>query len=240
MDYLLSSGGPGAAEANSHLVLADDGWESGHFQGMPGYWHTSKHGGNWGPDDDAAPITCQTCHADTVDPGAAGPSGFYWLDTTGDYQLPGGNDQLPPGATNGDPSRVATRWYARLQCTACHDGAAAPTGAGKVLPLRHVNGKREVVFDPRRSMPDLPWLPAAPNAPTRPYWVTNASPFVAIPDPAIPDVVMDGATMSLHLETARYDASTKTCTAVGCHLAQTTVQWGAPHGNVACGPCHGM
>ncbi len=106
-----ASGGAGAADANSHLVLADDGWESGHFQGMPGYWHTSKHGGNWSPANDAAPITCQTCHAETVDPAAIGPSGFYWLDTTGDYQLPGGD--LPPGDA----------FYERLQCTACHDGS---------------------------------------------------------------------------------------------------------------------
>ncbi len=219
-----ASGGPGVVNANSHLVLADDGWESGHFQGMPGYWHTSKHGGNWGPDDDAAPITCQTCHADTIDPAAAGPSGFYWLDTTGNYQLPGG-----------DPSRFG-EWYDTLQCTKCHDGTTAPAGAGKVLPLRHVNGKREVAFDPRKDVAAIPWLPAAPNTPTRPYWVTHAQPLVALP----PDAVMDGTTMSAHLASARYDASTKTCTSVACHLAQTEVTWGAPHGSIACGPCHGL
>ncbi|HEX9053024.1 MAG TPA: CxxxxCH/CxxCH domain-containing protein [Anaeromyxobacter sp.] len=233
-----ASGGAGAADANGHLVLADDGWESGHFQGLPGYWHpgSSKHGGNFGVNDDAAPITCQTCHADTVDPAAAGPSGFYWLDTTGSYQLPGG-----------DASRLGSGWYARLQCTACHDGAIAPVGAGRVLPLRHVNGKREVVFDGRAALPAIAWLPGSPSTPTRPYWVTNAQPLVTIPDPTIPDAIMEGATLSLHLESARYDVATKTCTSVACHLAQIQVTWGAPHGsglptgsNANCKACHGL
>jgi predicted CxxxxCH...CXXCH cytochrome family protein len=231
-----ASGGPGASTANSHLVVADDGWESGHFQGMPGYWHTSRHGGNVAGED-AAPITCQTCHAGTVDPAAAGPSGFYWLDTTGSYQF-------APDAPGADPARtnesVYGPWYARLQCTACHDGATAPVGRGKVLPLRHVNGKREIAFDPRTALPAIPWLPAPPDAPTRPYWVTNAQPLVTIPDPLIPDAVMEGTTLSAHLQGARYDPATKTCTSVACHLAQTQVTWGAPHGYVACGPCHGF
>jgi predicted CxxxxCH...CXXCH cytochrome family protein len=228
-----ASGGAATATANSHLVLADDGWESGHFQGLPGPWHSSKHGGLWGPGDDAAPMTCQTCHADTVDPAAAGPSGFYWLDTTGSYRF-------APDAPGADPSRVTSSFYADLQCTSCHDGTAAPVGTGRVLPLRHVNGKRDVVFDPRTALPAIAWLPAAPNVPTRPYWVTNAAPMVTIPDPSIPDAVMDGATLSLHLLSARYDPATKTCTNAACHLAQTSVVWGAPHGNVACGPCHGF
>lgn len=226
------SGGAGAPDANSHLVLADDGWESGHFQGMPGPWHTSKHGGNWTDpprptENDAAPITCQACHADSVDPGAAGPSGFYWLDTTGDYQLPGG-----------DPGRLASPIYARLQCTACHDGAAAVAGAGRMLPLRHVNGRRDVAFDARTVLPALSWLPASPSTPTRPYWVTNAAPGVTFPDPAIPDAFLQGTTLSAHLASARYDAATKTCASVACHLAQTEVTWGAPHGFAACSACH--
>ncbi|HET8542759.1 MAG TPA: CxxxxCH/CxxCH domain-containing protein [Anaeromyxobacter sp.] len=223
------SGGPGLADANSHLVLADDGWESGHFLGLPGPWHSpqSKHGGSWGPGEDAAPMTCQTCHADTVDPAAAGPSGFYWLDTTGDHHLPGG-----------DPGRVTSPQYLQLQCTACHDGAVAPLGAGRVLPLRHVNGTREVVFDPRTTLPAIPWLPPPPDAPTRPYWVTNAFPGVSLPDPAIPDAIMEGGTMSLHLGSARYEAATKTCTNAACHLLQAQVTWGAVHGWSACDQCH--
>jgi predicted CxxxxCH...CXXCH cytochrome family protein len=61
---------------------------------------------------------------------------------------------------------------------------------------------------------------------------------MTIPDPAVPDAVMDGATLSLHLASARYDPATKTCTSVACHLAQTTVVWGAPHGWAACDSCH--
>jgi hypothetical protein len=76
----------------------------------------------------------------------------------------------------------------------------------------------------------MDWLPASPNRPTRPYWVTNGSPGISIPDPAIPDAIMEGTTLSLGLQSAGYDASTKTCTSVACHLQQTSVQWGAVHG----------
>ncbi len=215
------SGGVGAANANSHLVLASDGWESGHFGGMPGPWHTSKHGrSDWG--EDAAPITCQTCHAETVDPASTAPGGFYWLDTTGNYDLGG------------------LLGYA---CESCHTGAAGapPQGSGKVLPLRHVNGRRDVIFDPRTTLPDLSWLPPAPYTPTRPYWVTNEATGITFPDPAIPDAEVVGTTagtLSLHLASARYDASTKTCTSVACHLQQTQVTWGAPNDWNACSTCH--
>ncbi len=221
-----ASGGPGAATANSHLVLADDGFESGHFHGLPGPWHGSKHGGAFIAAEDAAPITCETCHAQTVDPAARGPSGFYWLDTTGDYLLPGGlaASSPPYGPT--------------LQCTACHDGTNAPVGRGRVLPLRHVNGKREVAFDPRTSLPAIAWLPAAPGTPTRPYWVTSASFGLTLPDPRIPDAIMEDTTLSLHLSSARYDVASKACSNVACHLAQTEVIWGAPHGWSACTACH--
>ena len=130
------SGGAGAPDANGHLQLQADGFEWGHFAGLPGPWHRTKHGGYW-PGNDAAPITCQTCHFDTVDPAAAGPSGFYWLDTTGTYQLAGG--------------------LLGFDCRECHGTTSGPpAGSGRALPLRHVNGRREVVFDPRTSLPDCP------------------------------------------------------------------------------------
>lgn len=214
------SGGAGAPDANSHLVLATGAWESGHLLGLPGAFHGSKHGGITAGEG-AAPITCQTCHADTVDPSATGPSGFYWLDTTGSYQLPGG-----------DPSRLALAEYAALRCTTCHDGVRAAAGAGRVLPLRHVNGRRDVVFDRRLAVPPLPGAPSGTSAPTRPYWVSDGSPGGALPL----DATYDGTTLSLHLGSAAYDPATKSCTSVACHLSETTVRWGTPHGT--CTRCH--
>lgn len=219
------SGGAGTATANTHVVLADDGWELGHFLGLPGPWHTSKHGGGWSDSDDASAITCQTCHSDTVDPSNTGPSGFYYLDTTGTYQLAGG-----------DPSRVASPLYLRLQCSACHSagGKAAP-GSGRVLPLRHVNGSRDVVFDPRSTLPAIAWLPPAPNTPTLPNWVTNGN---ISGWPA--SVAFNGTTASFSLAGAGYDPATKTCSNVACHVQQTQVTWGvAPVGQATCvATCH--
>ncbi|BDG03775.1 CxxxxCH/CxxCH domain c-type cytochrome [Anaeromyxobacter oryzae] len=221
-----ATGGAGAPDANGHIGLAPDNgvlYEWGHFTGLPGPWHSSKHGGGtWGPGEDAAPITCQTCHADTVDPTATGPSGFYWLDTTGDYQLEGGHSAISCAAAG------------------CHgDGDRSPTGKGRVLPLRHVDGAREVAFDRRPDLPDLSFLPQPPDRPTRPYWVTHAATGIVFPTPDIPDAVMDGATLSLRLEGAGYDPATKTCSNVACHLLERQVVWGTPHnGYESCRGCH--
>jgi predicted CxxxxCH...CXXCH cytochrome family protein len=221
-----ASGGAGAADANSHLQLQADGWEWGHLGGLPGPWHGSKHAVQPGITD-AAPVTCQACHFESVDLAAgAGPSGFYWLDTTGDYRLPGG-----------DPARLGSDAYARLDCTTCHQaGGPVPPALGRASPLRHVNGRRDVVFDPRTSLPDLAWLPAAPSRPTRPYWVTGS---VTLP-PGV-DAIQEGATISMHLAGASYEPATKTCTNVACHLSQSSVAWGTPHaGFQACAACHGL
>jgi predicted CxxxxCH...CXXCH cytochrome family protein len=228
------SGGAGADDANTHLQLDSDGWETGHFGGLPGPWHDSKHGGDsWGPDQMASPITCQTCHFETADPSSAGPSGFYWLDTTGDYQIPGG-----------------ALGYA---CASCHapGDPAAPTGNGRVLPLRHVNGRPDVAFGPRLALPPgTPGLPPAPFTPSRPIWVTDAGistlgpDAIREPDPIPPPPPggwpYSNATLSMHLGSAGYDPATKTCTNVSCHLAQTSVTWGGPTGSYACGACHGF
>ncbi len=213
-----ASGGPGGPDANGHLGLTDDGYVWGHFAGLPGPYHGSKHGKL--PGNDAAPLTCQTCHADTVDPGNTGISGFYYLDTSGSYAADGG--------------------LLYDACSLCHTGAAgAPaTGSGKVLPLRHVNGSRDVVFDARASLPAIGWLPAAPDTPTRPYWATNASPGYLPPTSGL-----DGLTWSLTLggvgqaAPARYDPATKTCSNVACHLESLGPVWGAPYDvNVPVGP----
>lgn len=221
------SGGAGAADANTHLQLADDGWEYGHFPGMLGAWHTSYHGG-WRAASDAAPITCQTCHAQTVDPAVAGPSGFYWLDTSGDYQLPGG-----------DPARLASPYWANTHCATCH-GGGAPAGSGGVLPLRHVNGTREVAFDPRTLLPVNVYPGAPTSGLTRPYWVRGLSGGGPTPVPAGGLYEADTSTFSVELSGAGYDPATKTCSGVACHLQETQVRWGVtPVGTATCSPCHG-
>ena len=183
------SSAPGTAGANSHLDFTDQGREFGHYAGLAGPAHAQKHGGGaFGPGHAAAPITCQACHFDTTDPTSTGPSGFYWLDTNGTYLLPGG-----------DPARFQDAFWKSTQCASCHKPGGAPTGNGKVLPLRHVNGRRDVVFDTRTQLPTYAGLPAAPNTPTRPYWVTGAYTCDAIPAGA----VIEGTTLSMQLSATR-------------------------------------
>ncbi len=229
-----ASGGAGTATANSHLDLAEDGYEYGHFLGMPGPTHSSQHGASPATGVDAAPITCQTCHYDTTDPTSTGPSGFYWLDTTGNYALPGG-----------DPSRIDWGWQAGIQCGSCHNSSGGPPLAqGRVLPLRHVNGVRDVVFDPRTSLPAIDWLPASPNRPTAPYWITGGSLTIGWPA----GVTWNGTTVSFGLSGATYDPVAKTCASVACHMSQGSTPsnplvWGDPYvytGSKTCNACHPM
>jgi len=242
------SGGRATATANTHLNLDLDGWEYGHFLGLPGPDHSSKHGGaaGWGPGYDSAPITCQTCHFETTDPANTGTSRFYWLDTTGSYRLPGGD----PWRT--DPYYAA--WWASLDCATCHtttvpSQVSSTVGlikTGRVLPLRHVNGSRDVVFDKRTSLPANSLLPAYPNTPTLPYWT---SPVGATGNWAS-DTILEGTTRSFTLGTATYNASNKSCSNVACHLAQGS-DWYKPYvpliwgdtagggwGSEPCNRCH--
>lgn len=193
------SGDAGSPTANVHLVMADDGYEFGHFGGLPGPWHTSFHGGSG-----AGAITCQACHYATTDPTHTGPSGFYWLNTTGNYKLDG-------GALN-------------YSCTGCHSpdaGIVSPPGAGGVLPLKHVNGVRDVVFDRRMLLP-AGYTGGVTPAPTAPFWVLGSS-----------------TTKNFDLADAGYDPASKTCTNVSCHHQQTSVQWGVtPVGWATCNDCH--
>lgn len=222
-----NSGGAGTATANSHVNLADDGYEFGHFGGMIGPWLESRHGVS--ATYNAAPITCQTCHSETVDPANTGPSGFYYLDTSGSYQLPGGW-----------AGRIGSLWYARLRCDTCHSSThpTAPLGTGKVLPLRHVNGVRDVTFDTRQTLPPIPWLPAAPNIAVKPYWFTQGNRMSDWPE----SVIWNGWTASFDLSNSSYDAARKTCTNVACHMAENPV-WGTPYqyytnGGPTCYACH--
>ena len=224
-DY--TTGGAGTATANSHINLALDGFATGHFSGIRGPWHTPQHGDPWGYGQDSAPITCQTCHYETTDPANVGPNGFYWLDTSGNYQVPG---ILYPSEEDG------------YVCSKCHnpdDPNGPAVGIGKVLPLRHVNGKRDVIFDPRETLPqDIAWLPADPNKPARPVWFTQASQTTGWPTTGAP-ITWNGTTRSWSLSSATYDPATKTCSATSCHVQfeTTTVAptrpnpvWGSPVG----------
>lgn len=232
-----TNGGPGAASANGHVALWADGtYEWGHYAGFPGVSHeNSKHGGTAMATTDywygqsSAPITCQTCHYDTADKTNTGPSGFYYLDVTGNYEL-------------SDAGLVYT--YA---CASCHDGTKAPVGTGgRVMPFFHVNGTRDVRFDPRTDLTGMDAtylatkLPASPNTPTRPYWYSNGAPAMGSLKPLPADVLEEGTSVSMHLGAAGWNASTKTCSSVTCHFKQTSVQWGGTNGTTtaACYSCH--
>jgi predicted CxxxxCH...CXXCH cytochrome family protein len=227
-----ASGGPAAPDANGHVGLTDTGREFGHYVGIAGPSHTQKHGGGaWPTTQAAAPITCQTCHFETTD-AKTGPSAFYWLDPSGSYALPGG-----------DPARANDPDWRATQCASCHrEGGSAPmpTSPAGVLPLRHVNGRRDVVFDPRTALPAYASLPAAPDRPTRPYWVTGAR----ICEPLPAGAVLEGTTLSLHLAGASWNPATKTCAGVACHFGATPV-WGRPYRSSVAAPdasccgCHG-
>jgi predicted CxxxxCH...CXXCH cytochrome family protein len=234
------SGPAGSATANTHLVPRSTTYLGTVYTGGYGHfaWHnrtralyTQYVSGQHGASDSttgneladgtfgAAPMTCQACHYETVDPSATGPSGFWWLNTTGNYQADGQN-------------------YAGFDCTraGCHDGqpTRAPAGDGGVLPWRHVNGRRDVIFDPRTATTGYR-APLAPAAPVFPYWVTvvefndanHLPPGSAFsPWPPPPDGTPAAGTISFALGGAAYDPATKTCASVSCHLAQTSARWG--------------
>jgi predicted CxxxxCH...CXXCH cytochrome family protein len=204
-----ASGGAGLATANSHLQLDNKGAPWGHYSFVMTDLRYTQHGRGNAPDflnwsrivySDAAPITCQTCHFGTTDPSNTGPSRFYWLDTTGDYAL-------------------ANSWNYAYVCTSCHSAsnAAAPVGAGRVLPLRHVNGVRDVEFDSRTGDPGASWVPSL-DRPVRPYWYTQGSTTLA--GWSTTNRTMAGTTAQFDLSPARYDPIQKTCTNVTCHISQ--------------------
>jgi predicted CxxxxCH...CXXCH cytochrome family protein len=244
------SGGPGAATANSHLDLDDFGWETGHFAGMAGPTHGSKHGGGnplYGSDlqQAASPITCQACHFETV---KEAPGRFFFLDTTGDYRL---------DRAGADASRLGARAWQQGQCATCHE----PDREGTVLPARHVNGRRDVVFDRRPALPDgfatgLPDLAAA--GAIRPYYVTDFRPrgtepggavrFRLLADSELRATTAGTLVFTTTLESATYDAETKTCASVGCHVGRSSLEqagvvgplrWGQPFVWFSnCNGCH--
>jgi predicted CxxxxCH...CXXCH cytochrome family protein len=220
--------GAGAPGANGHLGVDSYAWVVGHFRGIGAVGHADRHGAppTLGPpvtSNTETAITCQTCHYDTTTPAAPGASRFYWLNTTGYYDFPI-TDPAQGGAVG---------------CTTCHSSTGtSPQGADRVLPLRHVNGKRDVVFDTRTTIdPAISYLPAAPNKPTRPFFRAS--------DPTAYwlDLVFNGSTASFYLDGTRstYNQGTKTCT-VACHnlvpASNLTMVWGAAF-DWDCQHCHG-
>lgn len=239
-------------EASLHLVMGDDGWEFGHFGSLPGPWN------HWFPyhgigEDDywgtvmASPFTCQLCHYDTVDPTHTGSGDFYYIDTSGDYDLGG---------------------LLGYSCTSCHtdDESTPETATGAIVPLRHVNGVRDVVFDPRDEFPARDYMPlngeGSPIAPMYPHWVSadaTVGPLCWTPElgttgtcPVDPDCVtgcasdptcisgcgvdpdcecregnippdshMEDGFWSFTLRNSTWDAERRTCENVPCHLAQS-------------------
>ena len=230
-----ANGGPGAAGANSHIFLNWLGRESGHFAGLPGPSHPARHGAATSAGSAtarAAPMTCQACHAQTIDPANVAPGGFFYLDTTLTTRLAGGA-----------PDRIIAAAWQDTQCVTCHKAGGAPTGTGKVRPRLHVNGVRDVTFD-ARTAPPAAWLFGAvlgANAPTRPYFVTQAffpGP-VTLPAGAGFDA---GGTLSYELSAATYLPATMTCSAVACHLGRA-VRWGQQDLQTSpptCTGCHGV
>ena len=231
------NGGPDSGTENTHVVLADDGGTLGHFGGLIGPWLYSFHGYSNGVAGvrESAPITCQTCHLESVDRNNTGPSGFYYLDTSGDYQI---RDAA------GNPA--ATLYDA---CGNCHTGlaGAAPKGWGKAAPLRHVNGRPDVVFDTRDLPGALTGYPGAPSGINlQPYWFAN--PYYGGPSALYNGAVCENNTWSVNLKSASYDYETKTCTNVACHLQESNsdfpalppLRWGkTPVGWASCDACHG-
>lgn len=231
-----ANGGPDG-QANSHLFLNWYGREGGHFAPLPGTFHQSRHGNPAAhPGQQAAPMTCQTCHAATVDPANTAPGGLFYLDATLTTRLPGG-----------DAARLTDPAWLDTQCTSCHGTGtgAPPLGGGKVRPVKHVNGTRDVAFDGRL---DVPVTALGALAPTRPYFSSDASLPVAVTlpagsgwDPAAP-AAGARATLSHELSRASYDPSSRTCSSVGCHLGQP-VRWGQKDFETAaptCTGCHAL
>jgi hypothetical protein len=79
-------------------------------------------------------------------------------------------------------------------------------------------------------MSPVPWLPASPNTPTRPYWRAGG----ALAEQPWPAAIFDGSTVSLSLVGATYNPVGKTCT-VACHSVDPV--WGRQQA-YNCQGCH--
>jgi predicted CxxxxCH...CXXCH cytochrome family protein len=112
-----------------------------------------------------------------------------------------------------------------------------------------VNGVRDVAFDARAayagSAAGVPQLPA--GAVLRPYYLTNSFLPLDADDLHADAEILDSSpqVLSMFLASARYDAGTRTCTNVACHMARQgkvdagfrPLQWGAQVAD-SCSGCH--
>lgn len=224
-----ASGGADSATANSHIMLSPGGDELGHFAGLPGYKYMGSYHGDPGAFASTV-ISCQTCHYESVDPTNTGPDGFYYLDTTGTYDLGGSNP---------------------YDCSWCHTGPTStpPAKAGRAFSKAHVNGRRDVVFDPRTSLPSsVPLaLPAGlTGRPSRPQWTSL---YWSGASELPPGSGNDGNYWSAQLSGSGYNQATKTCTAIPCHIKQSNessfpgarvvpLRWGSPPAGCGSDNCH--
>ena len=221
------SGGPGAPDANSHVNLADD-W----LRVRPLPRHARRRGTRRStaatprpPRATWPPITCQTCHFDTVDPANTAARRLL-------LPRPDGGYDLLPGGDRGAHRLRAGR--AMLAARLPHRARGRPSaGPGRVLPLRHVNGRRDVVFDRRTRCPRLSHRAPGLATPTQSSVTTAARRHLApryatqlagVPWP--PDVHPAAAVADhrarLPLDTRRrVRPDTKTCSGVACHLERS-------------------
>jgi predicted CxxxxCH...CXXCH cytochrome family protein len=174
----------------------------------------------WVGETYAGAARCGHCHA--YPPRAAPPGnegagqGHAWMDS---------------GFEDGHFYNMAAGWP--IQCRRCHQQTVAGYLADSDWHYQqsdwtivfdqpmaiadfttHVNGKKDVAFD--------------------------LSP--ANCDQTSPDLQYSGLVTVPCLKTATFDPATRRCSNVECHLAQTTVTWGAPYradwGSVECNACH--
>ena len=129
------------------------GPDSGTTSGSRRSAHASKHGSPRPGEAAHQSPARRATSPPTNSASATGPLRFYWLDTTGSYEL-----------DEGDPNRLTDPRWLETQCGTCHGTDGAPVGSGKVMPLTHVNGRRDVVFDTRTTLPSYPGLPRAGHA----------------------------------------------------------------------------
>lgn len=177
--------------------------------------------------------TCGECHAfplTTWEPGVYAMVGdsHQWVDATERYNWGHAYNMLGSG----------------VPCATCHNSSVDHSGGG---PYPQV----------QTATPPTYWTEA--TGPTYSAWI-NAYVPAPIKNRSVhvngrPDVAFDtvygyryynpywGTNEQKDLTAATYDAPTKTCSDVSCHINQTNVKWGTPYRDEVtpeCNICHRM